>query len=229
MKKILLTLLAVIAFGAVPFSASAIDLALEEISIKKRQPAYYVNTDYEFEATVKNYSSQVIPAGSYYIKIVDQNNNEGTAAAEAYTVELLDCTDTANPKVLAKADVTTAIAPAASATQELKYTFETSGEYKLAARVTTEGDAKAENNTTAPVTFKVDKYNGIDGVVAEGTLSFEGKVLRVNVGEGVVAVVDLAGRVVARYEVKGAEEIRLDLAAGIYVVTVNGRTLKIRI
>lgn len=157
--------------------------------------------------------------------------NVGTVDVEEYTIELVSFDENDEATVLQSYEGTRYLAVSQNANQSVKYTFENSGEYRIAARLVVEGDVDTENNQTPVQTVKVGASTGVGNLVADGTLSYDAaaRVLNVNLGVCELTVSDLAGRTVAVYSLDGAAKLPVNLSAGIYVVSANGKTLKIRI
>lgn len=98
--------------------------------------------------------------------------NEGTVDVESLKVELLDMSGN-EPAVLATEEVERLVAAEAVTNVNLKYTFETAGEYKVAVRVTTEGDEVAENNVSE--TYDVTVKDAFVAVVDLAAVSITGE------------------------------------------------------
>ena len=158
--------------------------------------------------------------------------NLGTVdcAEEDYTIELLNVNDKDNPEVLATFDGTRYVAPGGTTFQTLRYVFTRTGQFNVAARIVVADDVDLDNNTSESVLVTVGEPSGVASVLADGTFEFDAatSVLYVNLGKCVVNVADLTGRVIAYYALDGAAEINLDLTDGVYVISANGKTLKIR-
>lgn len=157
--------------------------------------------------------------------------NKGNVALEDYTIELLSLDSDGEEEVLQSYEGTRYLATGMSANQPVKYTFAEAGEYTLAARIVAENDSDNSNNRTPAVKLSVGGSSSVGNLVADGTLAYDAaaRVLNVNLGACTVTVSDLAGRAVAVYNVKGASALPVSLPAGVYVVSANGKTLKVRI
>lgn len=182
---------------------------------------------------VRNASGDDIYAGSEVTFVVDLEN-KGTVDVEEYDIELLQLADETDgePTVLKSYPFDEPLATASTASKRIKYTFAQAGTYMLAARVAVDGDVDADDNTSPVITLDVkEDPSGIDNVAAEGEMVYNAftSTLSVNVGAGRLTVADLDGRVVATCDVEGASEIALPLGNGIYVVSLNGKKLKIQI
>lgn len=157
--------------------------------------------------------------------------NKGTVDAETFTIELLSIGANDEATVLQSYENARTLATGATGNQVVAYTFTEAGTYKVAARVVIEGDTDETDNMTAPVEVVVSEKTGLENLIAEGTLSYDAaaRALKVNVGAATVTVSDLAGRVVAAYNVEGAAVLPVELSNGVYVVKAGAKTLKVRI
>lgn len=157
--------------------------------------------------------------------------NKGTVDAETFTIELLSIGANDEATVLQSYENARTLATGATGNQVVAYTFTEAGTYKVAARVVIEGDTDETDNMTAPVEVVVSEKTGLENLIAEGTLSYDAaaRALKVNVGAATVTVSDLAGRVVAAYNVEGAAILPVELSNGVYVVKAGAKTLKVRI
>lgn len=157
--------------------------------------------------------------------------NKGTVDAETFTIELLSIDANDEATVLQSYENARTLATGATGNQVVAYTFTEAGTYKVAARVVIEGDTDETDNMTAPVEVVVTENTGLENLIAEGTLSYDAaaRALKVNVGAATVTVCDLAGRVVAAYNVEGAAVLPVELSNGVYVVKAGAKTLKVRI
>ncbi len=157
--------------------------------------------------------------------------NVGTVEIEEYTLELVSLAqeEGAQDVVLETYDGTRYLAVNQTANQTVKYTFDTDGEYNLVVRAITADDVDLANNTSAAHQLVVDKLDGVEGILAEGTLSYDAATATVNVnlGAGTLFVTDMAGRLVARHDLDGAAKVQLRLNAGVYVISINGKSIKI--
>ena len=183
-----------------------------------------------FEITKPADATEVAQNDEVSFKVGLKNN--GTVEMEEFTIELLNVADAADPVVLESFENRMPLAAEAAGTQTIKYVFENEGDYSLSVRVVAAEDTDESNNTwSTPIALKVTGSVGVDTMIAEGTMAFDHntKVLTVNAGAGRLTVVDAAGRVVATANVEGAAQIELPLAAGIYVINLNGKSLKVRI
>lgn len=154
--------------------------------------------------------------------------NVGTAEIDDYSIELIRV-NSGEDTVLATFEGKEPVAVEATGSQTLEYTFTEKGDYKLAARIVLAGDADESNNTTPEISVSVNEGNGIDGVIAEGTLEYDSATatVRVNVGAGVLNVFDMAGRAVASFKLDGPAVVHLDVPAGVYYIAAANRSLKI--
>lgn len=157
--------------------------------------------------------------------------NVGTVEIEEYTLELVSLAqeEGAQDVVLETYDGTRYLAVNQTANQTVKYTFDKEGEYNLVVRVNTADDVDLTNNVTAAKQLVVDNLLGIDGIIVDGTFSYDAATttLNVNLGAGTLYVTDMAGRLVAKYDLDGASKVQLRLNAGVYVVSMNGKSIKI--
>lgn len=166
-----------------------------------------VENDVTFDVNVKNEGTVAVEAGKYKIELLSVSGEEST--------------------VLKSYDGTEAIAAGATVKASLAYKFAGAGTYNVAARVVTEGDENADNNTSGTIEVKVvDSGVGVESVSAE-SLSYNAGLLTV-AANGHLVVTDLAGRVVESRDVVAGDVIALGLGArGVYVATLAGKSIKL--
>lgn len=156
--------------------------------------------------------------------------NSGTAHIDTFTLELLDMTaDPENPAVLASEEIATGVDAAGDLNAKLKYTFENEGEYKLAMRVSVEGDVDLTNNLSEVFDLHVGPSVGVK-VVEAGSNSLAYAAGKILVGIADAASLQVAaadGRVVLAEALNGETEVMAALPMGVYVarvVTAGGNT-----
>ncbi len=163
--------------------------------------------------------------------------NAGTVAVESgeYTIELIDVNTTARsgePRVLASFEGSRDLGPGASSFQTVKYVFNQGGSFNVAARIVIDDDVNTANDISTEVIplEVIGEQSGVDSLIAEGTLSYDPatSTLFVNLGKCKLTVTDLAGRVIASQNLDGAAEVSLELNEGVYVISANGKFIKIR-
>ncbi len=149
--------------------------------------------------------------------------NSGTAEIPVFTLDLLDMTgEGEEPVLLASTEIETGVNPGGDLNAKLKYTFETEGEYKLAMRVSVEGDVNPDNNLSEVFDLHVGPAVGVKMVEAgSDALAYaDGRILVGIENAASLQVASADGRVVLSRTLDGEAQVAAALPMGVYVARV---------